>query len=348
MRDMGTYVSHSRSGKSPLHCMERGFRGEDAQLRYSVWVSGLLVVMLQLAFALPLRANSTSFAARLAITHSGVEIRRVNTGAWLPLPENSESPFGPGDMLRTDESGRALLTFLDQIDLLILPESTYELLDFTPDISARITGHAVHRQTQGLQIGAYRLEIIGTAPLVVTRPAEWFAVWPDVLTVAEGEAEVAANEASRTVAAGQGIRVAPGAESDISPLESPLNAARLIGLLDGCPGEMDTVNNLNVNVRFGSDLQLGVIGNIPNATPVSVMGVNQSGNWYRIQAFSGFGWVQQPLVANACSDLPILPDDQSERSIGIFNVLPLEIDLLAPFYGPPEGDLWFYRSLVLE
>lgn len=298
-----------------------------------------LMALLMGAFSV----HAQSYAAVLTITRSGVEVRRANTEAWLPLPVNSESPFGAGDMLRTNETGRALLTFLDEIEVLILPESSYELLDFGEALSARIAGYAVQRGTLD---SAYRLEVAGSTPFVVTRPAAWFAVWPDVITVAEGTAEIIANDAALSVAAGQGMRVTPLREPNIAPLESPLNDARLVGLLDGCPGEMNTVNNLNVNVRFGSDFGQGVIGNIPNRTPVSVMGVNLSGTWYRIQAFSGFGWVQQPLVANTCVDLPILPDNQYERSIGIFGVLPPEVTLLEPFYGPPEGDLWFYRSLA--
>ncbi len=312
-------------------------------MRYKLSAVGIVILLMS---AFSVHAQTPSYAALLTITHSGVEIRRANTEAWVALPENSESPFGVGDVLRTDETGRALLTFLDQIDLLILPESTYELLEFGNELDARINGYAVQRQTQTPRFRAYRLEVMGSAPLVVTSPAAWLAVWPDVVTVAEGEAKIITNDVEHTVTAGEGIRAVPGGEPDITPLESPLNAARLVGLLDGCPGEMDTVNNLNVNVRFGSDLRQGVIGNIPNATPVSVMGVNLSGTWYRIQAFSGFGWVQQPLVANTCADLPILPDDQFERSIGIFEVLPLELALLEPFFGPPTSDLWFYRSIV--
>lgn len=302
-----------------------------------------IVAVALLIFTGAFSAHAQSYAALLTITRAGVEVRRANTEAWLPLPEKSESPFGPGDALRTNAAGRALLTFLDQIDLLILPESTYELFDFSPDITARISGYAVQR---GSPAGDYHLEVAGSAALVINRAAASFAVWPDVVTVSDGEAEITVGGSTLTVAAGQGIRAVPGAAPDVSTLEPPFNAARLVGLLDGCPGAMNTVNNLNVNVRFGSDLQQGVIGNIPNKTPVRLMGVNQSGTWYRIQAFSGFGWVQQPLVANTCEALPVLRDDQFERSIGIFGVLPQEIALLEPFYGPPESDLWFYRSLA--
>jgi len=300
-------------------------------------------------------AQDSGYAAVLRINFTGVEVRLANTEEWLSLPPNAETPLGPGDSIRTNGTGRAMLTFLDEIEVFVLPDTTLDLLTFGESadglaVSARLIGHTIQRVHSGGEITSFQIE---SSLLTVTSPAELFAVWAQddqiaVVTVAQGQAEVSAHDQVLPVAAGGGIRVSPPDRIDEMDLGTPLNAARLIGLLDGCPGAMQTSEGVNVNVRVGPDIDSTVIGNIADEEPVRLLAIAEYAGWYRIQAFSGFGWVQNRLVDNDCEDLIVLPSITVEHNIGVFQLTADELALLQPFYGPPEDDLWFYRSIRQE
>lgn len=316
----------------------------------------LLVFIVVLSFSLPAvngQAEGTGYAAVLVVTYPGVEMRRANTAEWLPLPVQAEAPFGAGDAVRTDDTGRAMVTFGEQVEVFVLPGSTYELTAFAEDatkqvqLSAGVTGHLIQRLAPGAQLDAYRLE---GEDLVVTEPATLLGVWSvegaySVVLAAEGDAQVTIGEDVLEVPQGHGIRASQTTTPTVTELAAPLNAARLIGQLDGCPGVTKTLDNLSVNVRVAPGLDSTVIGSIDNKMAVRVLGISQSGNWYRIQAFSGFGWMQAPLVTNACTDLPVSPPGTIEHNVAVSGVAPAELELLLPFYGPPAEDLWFYRGV---
>jgi uncharacterized protein YraI len=111
-------------------------------------------------------------------------------------------------------------------------------------------------------------------------------------------------------------------------------------------GEVNTSGELNLNVRVGPGFNSGVIGNLPTDAVTRIMGISESGNWYRIQALTGFGWVRSSLVTTDCDTTPILPNNTVERNLEVRRVRPLELEFLIPFYGLPEDNLWFYRSVI--
>ncbi|MBZ0289076.1 MAG: hypothetical protein K8I30_15765, partial [Anaerolineae bacterium] len=90
----------------------------------------LMIPAIFLLMSLNSQAQDSEYSARLRIMQAGVEIRRVNTTEWLPLPLNAEAPLGTGDSLRTDGTGRALLTFLENVEVLILTETTVDIVTF--------------------------------------------------------------------------------------------------------------------------------------------------------------------------------------------------------------------------
>jgi len=312
-------------------------------------VQRLLMIAALLLLIVP-ATRAQEYAAVLRIVRPGVEIRRLNTEQWFALPIDAELPFGAGDVLRTDGEGRAWLEFNADMRFLILPDTTLELNAFDPThFAARIDGDSLQFVGANTDFTEFALE---AGALTVTQPAEMFGVWAradsSVLTVAQGDAFAHANNEDFTVPAASGLRVNASGEVEAAEMESPFSAARLIGQLDGCPGVTQTVGELNVNVRVGPGFSFTVIGSIENGHEVRVMGINAAGTWYRIQAFSGFGWMQVPLVENTCTDLPVLPNNTIERNIGVWQVTQAELELLLPFYGAPEDDLWFYRSVVGE
>ncbi|MEM6283180.1 MAG: hypothetical protein AAF787_13375, partial [Chloroflexota bacterium] len=86
-------------------------------------------------------------AALLTVTHPGVEVRRVNTEAWIALSQGAVTIFGTGDSVRTDETGRALIS-TDENTLLILPTSEFALTTrYTdPETGAYFAGTVVRGQ----------------------------------------------------------------------------------------------------------------------------------------------------------------------------------------------------------
>jgi hypothetical protein len=241
--------------------------------------------------------------------------------------------------------------------MILLPESTFTLSEFSQttdgnnlELIAQLEGHGIQLIKSTIRVKRYRLE---TKRLSVEKPANAFAIWTEgdtasFVTIADGVADITADDEKLSIQAGQGIRVTPPNTPVIEELDAPLSVARLIGKLDGCDGQMQTPSKANVNIRFGPGFSYTVIGSIANDEPVKVMGINAAGTWYRIQAFSGFGWSQKFLVRNECQNLPVLPNDSVENNRAVFTVQPTELDLLKPFYGVPESDLWFYRNTSLE
>lgn len=297
-------------------------------------------------------ASQENIAIVPMAVYDRVEIRRANTSLWLHLRPEMDVPFGPGDMLRTDNTGRALLNFAGKFEALLLPNSTFSLENFALSaeeqvrFAARLSGHLIQRANGETEFEQYQL--VTDRLTLVSAPLN-FAVWDQdgqlaAVTIAEGSGSIRVNEQIFTLEAEEGLLVDLEGWAVSGSMSPPLNAARLEGILFGCPGQINTVDGVNVNVRVGPGLDFTVVGNIADQQPVQIMGVNRGGTWYRIQAFSGFGWQRANLIEADCPDAPLISGRAVELNVGIFGITPDELLLLAPFYGPPEEDLWFYRS----
>lgn len=311
----------------------------------SLALSLLLILSLQGASR---AAAQDHYAAKLTISFAGVELQRTGTTDWLPLPLGAETAFNVGDTLRTGDHGRAYLEFQEDGQLLVLPRSTYQLVEFaySPNLhlSAKLTGQIDQNLTS--KVDAYRLE---TPRLLVTQTSALLAVWdrddaPASITSAKGTALVTVADKQFTVNEGQGLLVRSPDAPVVSDLALPLTEPHLEGQLYGCPGMIHTIDNLNINIRTG--IQGGVIGNAPGNSVVKVMATNQAKSWYRIQIFSGFGWIQADLVQTACTGLTVLPENSYEFNWGLQQIQPFEYALIEPFYGPTEHDPWYYVTFV--
>ncbi|NWF67564.1 MAG: SH3 domain-containing protein [Chloroflexi bacterium] len=295
-------------------------------------------------------AAQDSYAGRVQMIRPGVELRRVNTAAWLPLTRGAVMPFGPGDALRTDGRGRALLIFGEETAVLLLPQSTYVMDALsTHDAGLRLVvtldGQMIQRTAP--DITAF---LLNTPAAAISQAATLFGVWAQgadytIATSAEGTARITAAETTLDIPPGSGARAFRGEPPSVTAFSAPWNAARLIGQLDGCPGSVRTTQDLNLNVRVGPGFASTVIGNLPPETEIRLMGVNASGNWYRVQALSGFAWVRSSLVETDCQNLPVLPGSTVENNVEVYDVQEFELAFLEPFFGAPEDNLWFYRSL---
>lgn len=294
-----------------------------------------------------------NFAAILTVVYPDVELRRVSTEEWFALPEGSMMPYGQGDYLRTGDSGRVLLTFFDEIELLLLPNSVYEITSFTYDSDekssitqeATLEGHGIVRAIGSREDFHY---ILQTEHGVISDPIDaLIGVWTDIdnqtiVTVAEGAVSVGVQEQIEVLKSGQGL-VTDGLTFEATNFDMPYNAVQLLGL-QGCEGTAQLHGASSLNVRGGIGRGYIIVGYFFDVDPVNLIGVNESGTWYRVQFQSSLGWVDARSINTECTELPIFPDEYIE--IGnrvIFDVQAIEPSFLTAFYGTPGVNYTFYR-----
>lgn len=313
-------------------------------------------IVLFAVFLVQINTAQTLYASALNVRYEGVELLRANTTEWLPLNTvGTIAPFGEGDIMRTDVSGRASLTFGDAFEILILPNSTFELTQFAQDDTGTFQFEA---RVQGVMVqSTFTPDIIGNqtfvlenAEITITDSADLFSLWvyddqPSTITVAEGELTVFDSDNSTLINANQAYRF-DADEATIHDLDQPLNAPRLTGILEGCLGTVQTEGNVNLFVRTGIGRGFQPMDAISPNTVVPIMGVTESG-WARIQFLSGFGWLLASALVTECTDLPTLPDDSPEEQfLTVINVTESEVAILQPFFGRPIDDRFFYQTIT--
>ncbi|MEL6273342.1 MAG: SH3 domain-containing protein, partial [Chloroflexota bacterium] len=309
-------------------------------------------------------------AALLTVTYPGVEVRRVDTDAWIALSQGAVTPFGTGDSVRTDETGRALISFGDDSDILVLPAGQFNFgeVNSTPEgILAQIgviTGQLIIQARENtfadLSVAldwelarTYSQAIIQdgfsavsdhrqTTPIHVSLKQFDAAA---LYVVAEGQMGFVGETAFANFTEGNaGAYGRPPDADNLSSIEFPFNVAQVEGELYGCPGTV-TTDGRDLNARNGPGTANVQYGQFPNGADVFVMGLVESGGWYRVQYRSGFGWVQRLAVdlMDPDCELATLPDDAFDIPNRVINPTEREIELLAPFYGTPDDDPIFYR-----
>jgi len=308
----------------------------------------LLVLLMISVYALAAQEATDSYAAVLRINAATVEVQRAGTERWLPLPATAEFAFGDGDSVRTDRYGRAWLNFAQVITLraLVMSESEARIgvysdsqvvvtlvsgrmaftLDTTPTIFQVIAGGAVIDTIAG----NFAVQVTGETIYVVA---------------STGVINVHANGVNIPLSAGYGVRVG-ATNSNLVELGERANFARIDGILDGCPGDIQARGEDALNVRVGPALSFDALGSIPNGTPVFLMAMNPRQERYRIQFLSGFGWVLANGVVNRCANLPELPVSAVEQIVRILDPTAEELDILRPYFGEPDDDAIFYSILT--
>lgn len=330
-----------------------GFKVQKASAARFSWKfpAPISAVILLFVFVFTLHAAaSDGYAAVLRISYTGVEIRRANTDAWIALSEGAEMPFGAGDSLRTDNTGRAFLLFEQQGEVMILPRTTYELTAYsTDDALITLHQHVIGRSVQHMPANFSGDFLLETGQITLTQPATLFAVWaeanqPATVAVDQGEAVLTTQEGeSISIPAGAGIYFGSSTLTPVS-LQSPINPARLIAAQESCVGTVDTIENIELRVRTQPGLGYFKMGAFDEGASIQLLGRNANSTWYRVRYTSDLGWVEALAVKTACTNLPVLPDTPAFDIYGIINIQSDELALLEPFYGRPADDKWFYRS----
>lgn len=291
------------------------------------------------------------YAAVMEVLSAGVEIQRVGTDQWLKLSAGAQAPLGTGDSLRTTSDGRALISFADAAQTLVLPSSEVVVTRFEEDTANSLiidthltTGRSIQRQLASSLTTVLQLT---TAQFTVTQPGALFAAQADATSsaviVGEGSAVITGTDAEVTLQAGEGLTAAP-ALGEVIKLSAPYRFSFLTVTSEVCMGTaLATLQDMeSVFVRVGPAEDYRGLGQIPNGTKVAILGMTENGQRYRTPYLSGFGWViANGIILNNCKDLPVLPNT-AESVNSIRNAQPIELEFLQPFFGTPEEDTWYY------
>lgn len=287
----------------------------------------LLTFVILFIIPIGLRAQSNELAATLEVLESGVEVQRVNTANWIAV--NIEAIVGVGDIIRTDETGRARITFFaDGVDTDLLPNTEYRIEEFEgDDDSFTLSVEVLFGQTTqriGRILDANSNYQINTSGMSLTARGTEFAVRVEddgraSMLVTEGLVGAQADENDTAdVPPEFGIRSAVGEE--LSEVVRASSFAELDSALDGCTVSITTVDDVSLNVRLAPSLDAERITVVDPTDVTTFLGVNESGDWYRISlegapdTNEAFGWVMASTIEidSACAGLRIFEDAHVE------------------------------------
>ncbi|MBE2269227.1 MAG: FecR domain-containing protein [Anaerolinea sp.] len=282
----------------------------------------------------PLLARSQGeLAATLEVLEAGVEVQRVNTTNWITV--NVEAIVGVGDLIRTNETGRARITFFaDGVDTDLLPLTTYRIQQFSGDdttftIEAEvIAGQTLQRLARLLNAGSSY--DINTPGMSLAARGTQFAIRVEdngrsAMLVSEGTVAAANDGADASVPTGFGIR----ADDQLSDVVAATTFDALDAALDGCTASVSTPDDLSINVRIGASTDFPRIGTIAASDVTLFMGRTQSGAWYRINYRGGFGWIlaSDAELVGGCAGLRLFPDQYGPEDPTLYESVGDPVDL---------------------
>lgn len=280
-----------------------------------LWVLGLLLSLSLTA------AAQNQFAATLEVLAPNVTVLRA--GTVNPIVVQVEAIVGVGDVITTDEGGRARITFFaDGTDATLEENTEYRIVQLEGDENAfQITVEVLAGQTsQRLNRllnpeSSYEVETPG---MILGARGTEFAIRVEdsgrsAMLVREGTVAAADQGTEADVPAMFGIRSeVGGALSDVVRADT---FAELDSALDGCAVQITTSDDVSINVRRGPSLDEPLLGYIEASAIQIVLGTNASGNWYRIPFQGQAGWLlsSSAQVSN-CARLRVFPDDFVETT----------------------------------
>lgn len=293
-----------------------------------------LIMIVSLSLSTFVVSAQNEFAAVLEVLASGVEVQRVNTANAIPV--SVEAIVGVGDIIRTDETGEARITFFaDGTDVTIEPESEYRIIEFEGDDEdfqltvEVIVGQTVHRL--GRTLGTDSAYEIDTPGMTLSARGTEFAIRVEdngrsAMLVTEGDVDANTDESEANIPVEFGVRSEMG-----QPLSDVVRASSFEELdagLDGCTVSVTTTDDVSLNVRLGPDLAQARIGTIAAEDITEFFGVNEGGTWYRIEFQGNFAWVlsSTATIGNGCAGLRTFPDSQVE-DINLYNDLGDSVDV---------------------
>ncbi len=283
-------------------------------MRRWLWMLGVLSIVLS-------AQAQTDLAATLEVLSAGVSIRRVNTATFIPVTQ--EAIVGVGDVIRTDGTGRARITFFaDGVDTELLPNTEYTIDRFSgTEVTFQLSVTVVIGQTiQRLArlIDTESIYDVRTPGMTLVARGTEFAVRVEstgrsAMLVSEGQVESTQQTESALVPAGFGIRAA--VNEGLSDVVRASTFAELDAAIDGCAVSISMPDDVSLNVRQAPAVTAALVGVIAPSEVTLAYGVLEGGRWYRIAYRGGFGWVlsSTATVATGCAGLRAFSSDWSEN-----------------------------------
>jgi hypothetical protein len=280
----------------------------------------LIIATLTLTLGISLvQAQGTKLAATIEVLDAGVEMLRVDTSNWIAL--SGGSVVGVGDTIRTNETGRARITFFaNGTDVELSPDTTYRINDFEgseTDYLLRvevIVGETLQRinrianATPDYSIDTPSMTLAARGTVFVVRV---LPVGRSAMLVREGgvSAGKSAADDPRLVEPGFGVRADP--DEPVSEVVPATTFDQLDSALDGCAVAVNFADDVSVNVRQGPGRDFEQIGVLAPSAITRLFGQTATNNWYRLEFEDGYAWVQLPAIAleAGCAGLRPFPDE---------------------------------------
>lgn len=265
--------------------------------------------------------TQNEFAASLEVLSTGVEVQRVNTNNFLPI--TFEAIVGVGDVIRTDETGEARITFFaDGTDTLLENNTEYHIVEFSGDDDdfqltvEVIAGQTLHRLNRVL--GTNSSYDVQTPGMTLTAQGTIFAIRVEedgrsAMLVSEGTVDAEANNSTADVSPSFGIR--SGVDETLSDVVLASNFDQLDSGIDGCTVSVTTPDDVSINVRIGPSSEQARVGFIAAEDINNFIGRSENTNWFRLEFDGGFGWIlsSTATISSDCSGLRIFEDSQVEN-----------------------------------
>lgn len=314
-----------------------------------IWI----FVLLMAVFLGGTAAQADQLAATLTAIYAPLDFLRTETSDSFRIRPGQLIVVGAGDTISTGREGRAIIDFNGLFQILLFPQATLSIHEFgfddgTARFSATLVGRAAQVNAAGTRFSRYQL---AAGAFTIDAPAAVFGIWANsgetqYVMVWEGNLGVVGQ--TQPIPAGSGLRAGDsGLQVVAIPQTDYINPARLEATRASCTAQVKTVDDLNLTVRFGPGSGFSAIGYIRPNQDITLVAINENRNRYRVQRFSGFGWVETGglILSPDCDRLPVLSNLFSESNEQFLQVEDQELPFLTPFYGPPEENLWFYRTL---
>lgn len=294
----------------------------------------LLIGLTTLLQTMGVRADN-ELAATLEVLSAGVTVQRVNT--TNPINVAVEAIVGVGDVIRTDDTGHARITFFaDGTDTELLPNTEYRIESFTGNqtqfkIAVNVLFGQTRQRLNRLLDANSDYTIQTPAMALVARGTEFDIRVENTqrssMLVRSGLVEASLDNTISDVALDYGIR--SDLELGLSDVVLASTFAELDAALDGCAASISMFEDTRINVRIGPNINAPRVGTVSADEIGLFMGVATSGQWYRINFRDGFGWIYNsaPMINDECAGLRIFADDHIE-DVELYNTIgdPIEID----------------------
>lgn len=239
--------------------------------------------------------QQSGLVAVLSIKSAEVEVKRANTDIWVAL--SMESLVGTGDMIRTGPNGSAELRFVGGDSLIVIdPNSELTILSMEKSENGNVVAFDVdqgkiratlttlNEENTSYQFGIDTVNVFsqgGTLELSVDAEATR-------LYTNEGAVFVTSQGQVTQVPAGTGVKVDESGLSNVIPTNS---LATLETTLDGVTIRLETVGDVQLNVRQGPSLSQPILGALVPQDIDKTFGVSADGQWYRVQFRNQYGWI---------------------------------------------------------